>query len=128
MTIVVICDDDSLIGGLWPGEVDVLISCGDIADAAIQRAMARYRPKHVFAVRGNHDLDAPFPEGVTDLHLETRTLDGVTFGGFEGSWRYKPAGHHLFDQREVSTLMPYFPKVDMLCGAQFPSRDPREGQ
>ena len=26
---------------------------------------------------------------------------GMLFGGFNGSWKYKPKGHHLYEQEEV---------------------------
>lgn len=121
MTIAVISDDDSLIGALRCDSVDLLISCGDLPDAAIQKAVAHYRPKQVFAVRGNHDTSAPFPYGITDLHLEIRKVDGIRFGGFGGAWRYKPVGHHLFDQREASALMRHFPSVDVFIAHNSPS-------
>jgi len=120
MTIVAIADDDSLIGNLDCGPVDVLISCGDLYDAAIRRAGAYYRPRKVFAVRGNHDPDIPFPDGVVDLHLRRKTFEGVRFGGFGGSWKYKPRGHHLFEQAEVSGIMRGFPEVDVFVTHNSP--------
>jgi Icc-related predicted phosphoesterase len=121
MTILVIADDDSQICGLRVDQVDLLISCGDMPEAAILRAMDFYRPKQVFAVKGNHDSAAAFPPGVTDLHLEMRKAEGLSFGGFEGAWRYKPVGHHLFDQKEVSAMMRYFPSVDILITHNSPA-------
>jgi Icc-related predicted phosphoesterase len=120
MNIIAIADDDSMIGALDCGTVDVLISCGDLYDAAIQRAVARYRPRKVFAVRGNHDPDTPFPDGIADLHLSRHTFEGVRFGGFGGSWRYKPRGHHLFEQMEVSGMMRGFPQVDIFVAHNSP--------
>jgi len=121
VTIVVIADEESQIGLLECGPVDVLISCGDLYDAAILRAVAYYRPKQVFAVRGNHDPDMPFPPGIVDLHLNHQSFEGVTFGGFAGSWRYKPRGHHLFEQSEVSSLMRGFPVVDIFIAHNSPA-------
>lgn len=121
MTILAIADEESLIGTLDCGPVDVLISCGDLYDAAIRRAMARYQPRHTLAVRGNHDPDTPFGDGIIDLHMKTHTIDGVCFGGFKGCWRYKPKGHHLFDQIEVSSLMRSFPAVDVFVAHNSPT-------
>lgn len=121
MTILVIADDDSMICGLRADQVDLLISCGDLPDAAILRAIDFYRPKQVFAVKGNHDSAAAFPSGITDLHLEMRKVDGIRFGGFAGAWRYKPVGHHLFEQKEVSSMMKYFPSVDILITHNSPA-------
>lgn len=121
MTLVVIADDDSLICSLRAEPVDLLISCGDLPDAAIQRAMEYYRPQQVLAVKGNHDSAASFPPGVTDLHLEMKKVNGIRFGGFAGAWRYKPVGHHLFEQKEVSAMMKYFPPVDILITHNSPA-------
>lgn len=120
MNILVIADDDSLIAKLDCGPVDVLISCGDLYDAAIQRAVAHYRPRKIFAVRGNHDVDQPFPDGIVDLHLARKSFEGVRFGGFAGSWKYKPRGHHLFEQAEVSGIMRGFPEVDVFVAHNSP--------
>lgn len=122
MKIVVISDEESAIGGLDSTEIDVLISCGDLYDPAIKRAIDYYRPKLTLAVRGNHDPDMPFSEGIVDLHLKTHSFGGVTFGGFAGSWRYKPRGHHLFDQIEVSSLIRGMPAVDVFVAHNSPAR------
>lgn len=121
MTILVIADEESRIGAIECGPVDVLISCGDLYDAAIRRAMAHYKPRHTLAVRGNHDPDCSFGDGIIDLHLKTHVIDGVSFGGFKGSWRYKPKGHHLFDQFEVSSLLRGFPPVDVFVAHNSPA-------
>lgn len=121
MKIVVIADEDFEVGLLECRNIDILISCGDLNDRAIQRAMEIYQPKLTLAVRGNHDVDAPFPKGVVDLHLTTHVFEGVKFGGFEGCWKYKSRGHHLFEQAEVSNLMKYFPKVDVFVAHNSPA-------
>ncbi len=82
--------------------------------------MEYHRPKQVFAVRGNHDPDIPYPGGVVDQHLTRKTFEGVRFGGFGGCWRYKPRGHHLFDQTEVSGMMRAFPPVDVFVAHNSP--------
>lgn len=121
MTIVAIADEEAHLGALECGPVDVLISCGDLYDGAIRRAIAHYKPRHTLAVRGNHDPDSPFTDGIVDLHLKTHTIDGITFGGFAGSWRYKPRGHHLFDQIEVSSLIRAVPAVDVFVAHNSPA-------
>ena len=91
---------------------DVLVTLGDlypqdIPDVAIP---------HLY-VHGNHDnpatplADAP---GRHNLHLRTVAVDGVTFGGFEGSPRYKPRGHYLYDDEEVARLLADLPRPDVL--------------
>ncbi len=71
-------------------------------------------------VKGNHDYDAPFDPRITDLHLKTVEIDGLTFGGFGGSWRYKPKGAFLFEQDEVSTALSAFPRVDIFVAHNSP--------
>ena len=120
MTLVVIADDDDQVGHLDCTPFDVLISCGDLHDNTLQRAVERYRPSHTLAVRGNHDMNTPIPEGIVDLHLQVLECGGLRFGGFGGSWRYKPRGHHLFEQDEVLRLMRAFPAVDVFIAHNSP--------
>ncbi|MDB6080642.1 MAG: hypothetical protein JWO82_4389 [Akkermansiaceae bacterium] len=120
MIAALIADDDSLVGHLDPGPVEVLISLGDLWDSTIAKAAVRYRPSRIFAVRGNHDSAAPFGVDVTPLHLKWESHGGLTFGGFGGSWRYKPRGHHLFDQEEAVTLLRSFPRVDVFIAHNSP--------
>jgi Icc-related predicted phosphoesterase len=120
--ILAIADDDTLLCQRPTCPVDVLISCGDLHDEAIKRAITHYRPRKVLAVRGNHDTDAAFPSGVIDLHCSLVTFEGVRFGGFCGSWRYKAKGHHLYEQSEVSAMMRAFPKVDVFITHNSPAR------
>ena len=87
MKAVVIADDDGLIGHLEAKEVDVLISLGDLWDSTIEKAVAKYQPHRTFAVRGNHDSDAPFPAFVTPLHRSIVQQSRLAFAGFNGSWR-----------------------------------------
>jgi Icc-related predicted phosphoesterase len=55
-----------------------------------------------------------------DLHRRTRAHAGVTFGGLNGSWRYKPRGHFLHDQDEVAAWLAAFPPVDVLLSHNSP--------
>lgn len=113
LRLLIIADDDSLLGHVPSGQADLLISCGDLSDQTIQRVAQSCGCRAVFAVRGNHDPASPFPGGITDLHLRVENFGGVRFGGFRGSWRYKPRGHHLWDQGEVTALLRSFPPVDV---------------
>ena len=118
---VVIADDDGLVGHLEAGPVDLLISLGDLWDSTIEKARGRYRPERTFAVRGNHDSNAPFASSVTLLHGSVVHHAGMSFGGFDGSWRYKPRGHHLYDQEEVRRALESFPRVDVFVAHNSPA-------
>lgn len=61
---------------MWSGR------CSDFVrrilhDDGILRAMDHHQPRQTPAVRGNHDVDAPFPEGVTGLHLSTFKFESL---------------------------------------------------
>src|SRR6478609_3722366 len=120
MTVLVIADDEYFLKGLPVAPADVLISCGDLADADILTAGERSGCRQIFAVKGNHDSGAPFRKPIIDLHLRTVEFQGITFGGFCGAWRYKPVGHYLFEQHEVEQLLSNFPRVDILVAHNSP--------
>ena len=120
MKVIAIADDDSLVGHLEATQADLLISLGDIWDATIERAHEKYGCSEILAVRGNHDTAAPFKEPVKDLHLAVAAVDGITFGGFGGSWKYKPRGHHLYEQWEVEKALTSFPRVDVFIAHNSP--------
>ena len=121
MRVIVIADDDSLVGHMEDESADVLISAGDIWDSTIEKAQAAYGCRAVFAVKGNHDSAAPFASGITDLHFNIARHDGIRFGGFGGSWKYKPRGHHMFEQFEVTKALRSFPAVDVFVAHNSPT-------
>jgi Icc-related predicted phosphoesterase len=120
MTLLVIADDDAVVSRIRPGPVGVLISCGDLADGTIRQVAERTAAVHVLAVKGNHDSSGAFPPSIVDLHLKVITIDGVRFGGFQGSWRYKPRGNFLYEQQEVEQLLSVFPPVDVFVAHNAP--------
>ena len=122
MNALVIADDDSAISNLAENPADVLISCGDVTDESINRAATACNCRRIFAVKGNHDSSAPFPWPVVDLHLKTVEFGGLRFGGFCGSWRYKPRGNYLFDQSEAESTLAAFPKVDVFVAHNSPAQ------
>lgn len=120
MKFLVIADEESFIKSLQSERTDTLISCGDMADNVILQAAQITQCSCIFAVKGNHDSDAPFPAPILDLHLRTESFDGLKFGGFRGSWRYKPRGHFLYDEEEVESLVAAFPPVDVFVAHNSP--------
>lgn len=128
MRTIVIADDDSLVGRMAGEKADFLISLGDLWDSTIDRAATLYQCERVLAVKGNHDSQSKFPAGIFDMHLTTWDHVGIRFGGFAGSWKYKPRGHYLFEQEEVVQALRSFPAVDVFIAHNSPSgiheRDP----
>lgn len=120
MTALIIADDESVLHALPANPADVLISCGDMLDSLILQAAERGNCKQILAVKGNHDSSAPFSPRIFDLHLKTFTFRGVTFGGFCGSWKYKPKGNYLFEQLEVEQQLASFPPVDVFVAHNSP--------
>ncbi len=120
MRIIAIADDDSLIGHLETEPIDLLLCLGDLWDGSIEKAYGAYRPRKTFGVRGNHDTDAPFAPYVTPLHYTIEDYGGLKFGGFNGSWKYKPRGHHLYEQDEVVRMLKHFPRVDVFVAHNSP--------
>ncbi len=120
MKAIAIADDDSLVGHLECEPIDLLLCLGDLWDAGLEKAYGRFAPRKAFGVRGNHDSDAPFPHYITPLHYTIEEYGGLKFGGFNGSWRYKPRGHHLFEQEEVARMLRHFPRVDVFVAHNSP--------
>ena len=120
MKLLILADMD---GFHWPhgrGHADVVISCGDIVDQLILEAADAYGCQTIFAVKGNHDSNTPFPSPIVDIHREVRKSGGQSFGGLNGSWKYKPRGYFLYDQQEASAFLSVFPDVDILVSHNSP--------
>jgi Icc-related predicted phosphoesterase len=120
MNLLIIADDE-FVGRRVPDcQVDLLVSCGDLPDDVILEVAARCHCREIFAVKGNHDSSAPFRSPIRDMHLATLQFRGVTFGGFCGSWKYKPRGNYLFEQSEVEKALDGFPRVDVFVAHNSP--------
>jgi Icc-related predicted phosphoesterase len=120
MKLLVVADDDAVFRNFKSETTDVLIACGDLADGSIIEAARVSASSRIFAVKGNHDTNQSFPPPIVDLHLRVEHCGGLTFGGFHGSWRYKPRGHFLYDQDEVERLLSGFPAVDVFVAHNSP--------
>ena len=120
MRLLVIADIDDLRWKGGSGQADVLVSCGDVSDPVILQAGEAYQCKRILAVKGNHDSPSPFSKPIVDLHLSVEKYNGVRFGGFNGSWKYKPRGHFLYEQDESSNLLKDFPAVDVFVSHNSP--------
>jgi Icc-related predicted phosphoesterase len=120
MKMLVIADDDGFVKSLTDERADVVVSCGDLLDQTIIRVASVSQCQRVFAVKGNHDGSGLFPPPIFDLHLRTEVFGGIRFGGFHGSWRYKPRGHFLYEQSEVEHLLASFAPVDVFVAHNSP--------
>src|SRR2546422_10761393 len=116
MNLLIIADEDLFAKALTSERADVLVSCGDMADQVILQTAQAAQCSRIFAVKGNHDGAGSFPAPILDLHLRTESYGGLVFGGFRGSWRYKPGGHFLYDEGEGGRLLVAFPPGDVFFG------------
>ena len=120
MRLLVIADIDDLRWKGGPGQADLLIACVDVSDPVILEVAEAYHCNRIFAVKGNHDFPASFPHPIVDLHLHVESYGEIAFGGFNGSWKYKPRGHYLYEQAEAMDLLKGFPPVDIFVSHNSP--------
>src|SRR5436309_3503680 len=120
MNLLIIADDESLGKTIADCNADLLVSCGDLPDELILDAATRCHCREILAVKGNHDSSAPFPASIQNLHLRVFQFRSVTFGGFCGSWKYKPRGNYLFEDSEVERYLANFPPVNVFVTHNSP--------
>ena len=120
MRALILADIDDLHWRHGPRHADLIVALGDVADSVILEAAEECRASSVFAIKGNHDRSTTFPSGITDLHLKVVEWRGLTFGGFQGCWKFKPRGHFLYEQSEVVSLLAAFAAVDVFVSHAAP--------
>jgi uncharacterized protein len=94
--------------------IDLVITCGDLGLFDLQDLKkVTHIPK--IGVYGNHCTRGYMEElGIIDLHLNTISINGLTFGGFEGCVRYKDSQYApMWTQDEAFEMMKNFPPVDV---------------
>lgn len=94
---------------------DVIVTLGDLDMFEIRDLeLITDRPK--LGVYGNHCSGMYFEElGIVNMHLETVSVQGVVFGGFEGCVRYKESKTaKMYTQDEAKELLTNYPYVDVM--------------
>lgn len=95
--------------------VDAIVTLGDLELSEIRELeLITDIPK--LGVYGNH-CSGQYMEtlGITNMHLNTVNIQGVIFGGFEGSLRYKESPYaKMYSQEEATALLKDFPYVDVM--------------
>jgi len=98
-------------------KVDFVLSCGDVEFAILEEIYQRFN-KPVFAVKGNHDTNKPFPPFVLDIHLRIVQHRNWLIGGFAGVPSYQEAGPYEWDEQSAADKLDKFPYVDIfICHA-----------
>jgi Icc-related predicted phosphoesterase len=95
--------------------IDIICTLGDLDEFQIA-ALRNVTGIPKLGVYGNHDSGVYFDElGITNMHLATFTFNGYTFGGFEGSVRYKKDPYaKMYTQEEAEAALASFPRVDIM--------------
>ncbi len=94
--------------------IDVIVTLGDLELSEI-RALELVTDIPKLGVYGNHCSGMYMPElGIENMHLKTKAVHGLTFGGFEGCVRYKESSAKMYTQEEASAMLATFPKVDIM--------------
>jgi Icc-related predicted phosphoesterase len=96
-------------------QIDLICTLGDLEYLQIKElADTTTIPK--IGVYGNHCSGNYFNDlGIKNMHMQTFEYKGITFGGFEGSVKYKDDPYSkMYTQEEADTLLKDFPYVDVL--------------
>jgi Icc-related predicted phosphoesterase len=120
MRILAISDIDDYHWKYGGGQADLVVSCGDVSEQVIREAAEAYSAQKIFAVKGNHDTNVCFHDPIVDLHLRVEEYGDLKFGGLNGSWKYKPRGHFLYEEWEVGQFLSSFPPVDVFVSHNSP--------
>jgi Icc-related predicted phosphoesterase len=94
---------------------DVICTLGDLNGIDLHE-LANISNIPKIGVYGNHCSGAYFDElGIENLHLKTKEIGGVLFGGFQGSVRYKQdPSAVMYTDEEAQELLKDFPYADIL--------------
>lgn len=95
------------------GEVDLIISCGDLPFYYIEYIVSMLN-KPAFYVFGNHGREFEYqsgkgdawnrqtsPQGAVNLHLHTANVNGLLLAGLEGSIRYNDSLESQYTDSEM---------------------------
>ena len=118
MRILAIADRaprESILSTLVANPVDLICTLGDLTQFAL-RELENITNIPKIGVYGNHCSGMYFEElGIKNMHLATFEYEGLLFGGFEGSVRYKNDRYaKMYTQEEAKELLKDFPRVDVM--------------
>ncbi len=124
MVILAIADRpprESILGLIQKHAVELVCTLGDLDYFALEE-LDRVTDIPKIGVYGNHCSGVYFESlGIMDMHLKTFEYKGVTFGGFEGSLRYKDSDYgKMYTQEEASDMLQNFPTVDVMLAHSPP--------
>ena len=124
MKILAIADRpprESIKSTLSKNKIDLICTLGDLDGISLAELKdVTDIPK--IGVYGNHCFGTYFESlGIKNMHLQTFEFGGLTFGGFEGSIRYKQNPYaKMYTQEEAYGLLKDFPGVDVMLAHSPP--------
>ena len=109
--------------------VDLIVTLGDL-DLYELKELEDVKDIPKIGVYGNHDSGMYFdPLGIKNMHMQTFEFQGLLFGGFQGSMRYKEGDMPMFTEEEAGILLKDYPHVDVFLAHSPPygiNDDPTE--
>lgn len=93
-------------------EIDFVLSCGDVPFRLFEEIYERFN-KPIFAVRGENDPPAPFPDFVEDIHHRMIQHRRWLIGGWQDIDRHQAAGPPDGDGISADLQLSKFPYVDI---------------
>lgn len=98
-------------------EIDFILSCGDVPFRLFEEIHERFN-RPIFAVRGENDPSAPFPDFVEDVHHRMIQHRRWLIGGWQGVLPRKPSLDQEQDDTSADLHLGKFPYVDIfICNA-----------
>jgi Icc-related predicted phosphoesterase len=124
MVILAISDrppKSSILSLIDKYKVDLICTLGDLDYFSLQE-LEKITNIPKIGVYGNHCSGTYFESlNIHNLHLKTFEHNGITFGGFEGSIRYKESMYaKMYTQEEAKELLKDFPTVDVFLAHSPP--------
>lgn len=99
---------------------DLIVTLGDF-DMYDLRGLERITAIPKIGVYGNHCSGNYFGDfGIENMHLQTKEINGILFGAFEGSIRYKQGNAPMYTEEEAAELLKNFPYVDVVLAHSPP--------
>ncbi|MBT4209398.1 MAG: hypothetical protein HOE19_00535 [Candidatus Komeilibacteria bacterium] len=101
-------------------KIDIICTLGDL-DFFDIKELKEINDIPKIGVYGNHCSGKYFESlGIKNLHLTTFKFMGYTFGGFEGSLRYKQGKHIMYTQAEAERKLFNYEYVDIMLAHSPP--------
>ncbi|MDX1535576.1 MAG: metallophosphoesterase family protein [Candidatus Spechtbacterales bacterium] len=124
MVILAIADrppKSSILDLITRHNVELVCTLGDLDYFSLQE-LKKVTNIPKIGVYGNHCSGNYFDSlGVRNLHLKTFEHNGMRFGGFEGSIRYKKSAYaKMYTQEEAREMLKDFPSVDVFLAHSPP--------